>query len=304
MAKVKLVCGDCGNELSPQNKFCPKCGARIEEQTPSHQTESMRSSLTCEICGHPNAHAGAYCEACGAKLPGRRLTDDSTVEDTEQPAVRKQKRAQGKAETFHFQAWHYAAAAAVIGLLGFFVYLEVRRDTGSRTLPTSPLEQSAHSPHEPPKEILEAIERLEQQVKEDPGNAGAKLLLANALHDAGMHDPRWLPRAIEAYRTYLNTTPNDPNARVDLGICYFELGKLDSTRSGSLFSMAINEMESAMKTSPTHQPGAFNLGIVYLYAGNLKESNKWFKKAIELNPESNLGKRAKDILDQHAQAGS
>jgi tetratricopeptide (TPR) repeat protein len=303
MAKAKLVCGDCGNELSPGIQFCPKCGARIEGEAPSHQTESMRSSLTCEICGHLNTHTGAYCEACGAKLPGRKVTDDSTGQETSKPTAQKRKRTQEKAEPFSFQAWHYAAAAVVIGLLGFFVYLEVRRETGVSTPLTRPTEQSAQTSHEPPKEILEAIQRLEQQVKENPGNAGAKLLLANALHDAAMHNPQWLPRAIEAYRTYLNTTPNDPNARVDLGICYFELGKLDTTRSGSLFSMAINEMESAMKTSPTHQPGAFNLGIVYLYAGNLKESNKWFKKAIELNPESDLGKRAKDILDQHAQAG-
>ena len=95
----------------------------------------------------------------------------------------------------------------------------------------------------------------------------------------------------------------DPNARVDLGICYFELGKIDSTQSAALFSQAINEMESTLKNNPKHQPGAFNLGIVYLYSGDMKESNKWLQKTVELNPESDLGKRAKAILEQHNQAG-
>lgn len=138
-------------------------------------------------------------------------------------------------------------------------------------------------------------------MKENPNDAGSKLLLANALHDAGTHDAAYLPRAIEAYRSFLKAKPNDPNARVDLGICYFEVGKLDSTRAGEFFANAVKEMEAALKSDPKHQPGAFNLGIVQLYSGNFQESNKWFKKAVDLNPESDLGKRAKTILDQHSQ---
>ncbi len=303
MAKARLVCGDCGNELSPGDRFCPTCGANIEDGAVAAERESTSSGLSCEICGHLNTHAGPYCEACGAKLPGRKFSEPTSMEKSPSSSSQKKKIPHKKAETQRFQPWHYAAGTLVVALLGYFVSLELQRDTGGHvhTDVQVPATQGAASP--PPQEILDAIERLEKQVKENPTNDGAKLLLANALHDAGMRDPRMLPRAIEAYREYLKNKPTDPNARVDLGICYFELGKLDTTRSSSLFSMAINEMESAMKTSPTHQPGAFNLGIVYLYAGNVKESNKWFKKAIDVNPESDLGKRAKDILDQHAQAG-
>lgn len=301
MAKAKLVCGDCGNELSTGDKFCPTCGARIEDTaTPP---ESPSPSLTCEICGHRNTHTGAYCEACGAKLPGRNFSEPSPVEKSPSSPSQKKKIPYKKAAPLRFQAWHYAAGMLVLALLGYFIYLEFQRDTGGHVHTSVQVPSAQGSASEPPKEILDAIERLEAQVRENPTNDGAKLLLANALHDAGMHDPRMLPRAIETYKEYLKNKPNDPNARVDLGICYFELGKLDTTRSGALFSMAIAEMESAMKTAPTHQPSAFNLGIVYLYAGNLKESNKWFQKAIDLNPESDLGKRAKDILEQHTQAG-
>ncbi len=301
MATAKLVCSECGNELSRGDRFCPKCGARIDDGTP--QTKSTAASLTCEICGHVNTHTGAYCEACGAKLPGRTFGEPAPVEKSPASTSQKKKAISRNAQPFRFQPRHYAAGVFVIALLGYFIYLELQRDTGEHLHTGMQVPATQGSSSQPPKEILDAIERLETQVRDNPTNDGAKLLLANALHDAGMHDPRMLPRAIDAYKEYLKKKPDDPNARVDLGICYFELGKLDTTRKGSLFSMAISEMESAMKTSPTHQPGAFNLGIVYLYAGNVKESNRWFKKAIDLNPESDLGKRAKDILDQHAQAG-
>jgi tetratricopeptide (TPR) repeat protein len=192
-------------------------------------------------------------------------------------------------------------------LIGFFSYLELSREvpaTGSpQQLPPMQFPAMQNPATPPSKEILEAIERLEQTVKNAPTDAGAKLLLANALHDAGTHDGTYLPRAIASYKEYLKAKPGDPNARVDLGICYFELGKIDTTQTASLFSLAIGEMEATLKNNPKHQAGAFNLGIVYLYTGDMLQSNKWFLKAVELNPESDLGKRAKTIVEQHKQAG-
>jgi Tfp pilus assembly protein PilF len=58
-------------------------------------------------------------------------------------------------------------------------------------------------------------------------------------------------------------------------------------------------METVAKNSPTHQPAAFNLGIVNLHMGNLEESNKWFKRAVELDGSSELGMRAQNILQKH-----
>jgi hypothetical protein len=62
---------------------------------------------------------------------------------------------------------------------------------------------------------------------------------------------------------------------------------------------AVQEMELALKYRPDHQPAAFNLGIVHLTMGELETSNRWFSRAVELNPSSELGVRAKRILEQH-----
>jgi cytochrome c-type biogenesis protein CcmH/NrfG len=267
--------------------------------------------LTCEVCGHKNAHRGAYCEACGAKLPGR-VVGGHAVSSTNQKKkpipLRKNQSEKKQAPRLKLESWHYVVGAFILGLVGVFVYIELQRDYPTNVAqqqPSAPMRfPASQTPStSPTKEILDAIVRLEKTVKDNPNDAGAKLLLANALHDGAMHDGSMFPRAIEAYKKYLNVKPGDPNARIDLGICYFELGKIDSMQSANLFSMAISEMELTMKSNPKHQAGAFNLGIVYLWTGNMQESNRWLKKAVGLNAESDLGKRAKAILEQHNQAG-
>ena len=285
MASAARVCRSCGKDLSPGAKFCSHCGTQFGATTEDSNTPQT-STVTCTSCGHVNTHEETHCEACGAKLPGRAFQESRT------PTSRSKKSHPTKKEAgrFTFEPWHYIVAALALAVIGVFIYSESQR---------------AHPPavsqqQETPK-ALEAIERLETLVKENPNDVGSKLLLANALHDASMHDLRYLQRAIDAYITYLKIKPDDPNARVDLGICYFELGKIDSTNSAALLRRAIHEMEAAVKGSPNHQAGAFNLGIVQLFSGNFQESNRWFKKAIELNPESDLGKRAKTILEQHSQ---
>ena len=298
------VCSNCGNDLTAADKFCPQCGTPARPATPSGEGVAV-SPATCEICGHRNTHSGSFCEACGAKLAGRKT---SLPRERKSEGSKHQKPSKSNSGTSQkkFEPWHYGVGGLVLALAAFFVYMEFSREVPAKVglQQSMPLQLPGQQQATPPsKDILDAIARLEGTVKSNPNDAGARLLLANALHDAGTHDGTYFPRAIEAYKTYLVQSPGDPNARVDLGICYFELGKLDTTRSGNLFSLAIKEMETTLKANPKHQPGAFNLGVVYLYTGNMQQSNKWFSRAVELNPESDLGKRAKGILEQHNQAG-
>jgi hypothetical protein len=39
---------------------------------------------------------------------------------------------------------------------------------------------------------------------------------------------------------------------------------------------------------------------VTLNQGNLAQSNEWFKKAIAVNPNTQVGQRAQQILTQHS----
>ena len=62
---------------------------------------------------------------------------------------------------------------------------------------------------------------------------------------------------------------------------------------------AIAEMEAALKYQPKHQIAHLNLGIVNLSAKNLVASKEWFQKTVDIDPNSEAGKRAQELLTSH-----
>jgi Flp pilus assembly protein TadD len=185
-------------------------------------------------------------------------------------------------------AWQVISGVAVLALVAVLVYILIPRDQGGASRPVSAQQPQAAA-------SMAEITSLQQSVDANPGDTAARLRLANLLHDTGM-----LTRAIDNYAEYLKLEPKDPNARVDLGICYDQLALQDSVNAPRWFAMAVKEMQTAAENAPAHQPAAFNLGIVNLHMGNLEESNKWFKRAVELGRDTELGMRAQNILQQHS----
>ncbi|MBI3578440.1 MAG: tetratricopeptide repeat protein [Ignavibacteriales bacterium] len=130
------------------------------------------------------------------------------------------------------------------------------------------------------------IEEMERQIAANPNDSQAMLRLANFLQDNRFYD-----KAIKYYGSYLEKNPKDTNARVDFGICFFDLGKLGEAQK---------QMELALKTDPKHQVAHLNLGIVNLRAGKMKEANEWFKRAVDLGPTTSAGQQAQQFLNQHS----
>ncbi len=65
---------------------------------------------------------------------------------------------------------------------------------------------------------LSEINNLEQIVANNPADLSSLLTLANLQQDAGMFE-----KAITNYKKYLEVNPSDPDARIDMGVCYFSL---------------------------------------------------------------------------------
>jgi cytochrome c-type biogenesis protein CcmH/NrfG len=290
MVMANVVCRECGAALSKDNKFCPQCGTKVEDQVGSLRSSGVR----CKVCGHDVDATASFCESCGAALKGTPAKPKR--------APQKSTRTGGtKARTgFSYEPWQVITGALVVLLLAFFVYTELTRQQPQQ----KPSVQAQGSPTMPSAATMGEIDQLQRAVDANPNDHASLIRLANILHDAGMHNPLFLNRAINAYAKYLVLKPTDPDARVDMGICYFEMARIDTVNAASLFSRAIREMETAVKANPTHQPASFNLGIVNLNAGNMEESLKWFKKAVEIDANSDLGKKAKDMLEQHSFQGS
>ena len=251
MAHARLVCSECGAELSVVDAICPGCGAAIERKQVKSRAERAKSPPTVPV-SEPRKREGS---------PQR------------------------------FEPWQVVAGVAVVALVAFFVYTELQREHAG----VQPVAQQQAPPAMMQQAPRVNLAPLEQAVAANPKDADALLRLGNGLHDNGAY-----ARAIEVYERYLAIEPGNPDARVDMGICYYELGTADSAGGARLFDTAKKEMELALKKRPDHQPAAFNLGVVSLAMGDLESSNRWFRRAVELNPSSGMGREAKRILEQHS----
>ncbi len=132
---------------------------------------------------------------------------------------------------------------------------------------------------------MNLMNELESKIKLNPNDFKSLLELAHLKNDSGLYEA-----AIQNYKTYLGNNPKDADARVDMGVCYFNLQD---------FENAIKEMETALKYVPNHQIAHLNLGVVNLSAGNIEKSKEWLKKAYDLNPTSDVGKKAEQLLHNH-----
>ena len=289
MAVAKLVCGDCGSEISPRDAFCPTCGARIEKGEVTAPAE-----IICPACGHRNPGRSEICESCGAGLPGTSERPKGGARPEKKPQ-KKREPGSARQEGRRYEPWQVVSGIAVLAFVGYLVYVQITEKNPSSVAISSPLPGTTlNAPLLTPNKGKVDLTPLEQAVKANPNDPTAILRLANALQDNGV-----FPRAIEAYKKYLAMRPKDADARTDLGMTYFQYAQIDTAKGMMLFQQAASEMEAAFASSPRHQTSAFNLGVVNLHMGNLEESNKWFMKAVEIDKNSDLGIRAQKILTQH-----
>ena len=304
MAVARLVCGDCGGPLAAGDVRCPSCGASIEKESPAAAPvpeAAPVAPVACASCGQTNPGDAEFCSSCGARLSSPSLRQAQRGEKS--PRAAKPARDAGRQSqprpgkrneaTRRFDPWQIVSVVAVLALLGYGAFLLIDHEKPASSSPSLPPEGGS-----PLGEIMARnvdLTPLEDAVRANPDDAGARLRLANALEDTHQYD-----RAIGEYRSYLKAKPKDPDARTDLGICYFQKALADSTNRGTLFHDAAAEMEQAFTTAPRpHQPSAFNLGIVYLHMNQMGDADRWFRKVVSIDAGSELGKRAQNMLSQH-----
>ena len=286
----RITCRACGNGLDPSERFCSSCGAEIEWSQsvpqvvpPKPDSRSIpasgRAQEICPLCGHASRTGAASCESCGAVLgqPSGQAARGKKPEHSVKPAKAPPLKA--------LQSWKLTFGLAII-LIAVVVVLKNTRGG-------NPHEESGVSPNA--ANLIQEIESVQKTVDANPNDAPSILRLANLLHDV-----KFFPKAIMAYERYLQLNPSNADARVDLGISYFELSFTDSTRSAEYLQSAKTELEKALSYAPRHQLANFNLGIVSFHTGDIEKALDYFKKCIEIDPNSETGRRAQQFLSQHS----
>ncbi|MBE0644817.1 MAG: tetratricopeptide repeat protein [Bacteroidetes bacterium] len=254
----------------------------------------------CASCGSANAHDALICDICGHDLTVKMEVVESTAEAApaaapsapaktapKAPLAKPKKKSSGKAgakspasdPVFSTMQWVAITIAAFI--LGGVITASLLPSTESGQ--GSVQDEGTMTQGAQPD--LQRLNATKAALDANPNDPAAILAYANALHDASMTD-----QAIVQYKSYLSKNADDPDARVDLGICYFEKQE---------FALAIEEMERAVTDHPDHQLGTYNLGIVNLNAGNKEKAREWFTKARDMDPNSPHGKNAAQLLSEH-----
>lgn len=193
---------------------------------------------------------------------------------------------------------HLFAIAAIVASIALIVYL-----TRQPSAPEQATEHEGHVQNEDEQhshdiaqmESMKAeINRLENVIKENPSDIEALLNLAHLYQDSGN-----LSKSIETYNEYLVHNPKNADARIDLGVSYYQMAFEDTLKRKEYFDTAISTMQEALKYSPKHVLGHFNLGIVNWQNGNSEKATFWFNKCIALDSSSSVAQKAKEILQQH-----
>lgn len=136
-------------------------------------------------------------------------------------------------------------------------------------------------------QLQKEITVLEQQVKENPKNAGVWAKLGHNYFDTNQVD-----KAIAAYNKHLELKPDNADVWTDLGVMYRRAGKPQE---------ALKAFGRAGAIDPNHQTCRFNIGVVYLHdlndpAGALKA----WEELVKINPGalSPSGQSMKVMVEQ------
>lgn len=291
-------CPECGFKLKGDFAFCPNCGFKITKKNEEANIENSDKPdliLICDNCGEENNvfnnSAGFVCSYCGMKLKNSsaKNTKTSNLLSSEEP--QKKIKIKNKKTNKNFSDSKILSSKIIFSITGgaFLGSLLILIFSGILNKPAlnqsnfTNQNQAANSGVD--LNSLNKINELEAILKANPDDDETLLQLAHLQNDSHFYN-----KAIKNYSKYLIKHPENPDARIDMGVCYYSLGD---------YKTAISEMEKALKYSPKHQIGHLNLGIVNLTAGNIEKSKEWLRKAIEINPNSEVGKRAKELLELH-----
>ena len=286
-------CAECGFKIEGEFKFCPNCGSQINSgmRPRSSMTKNSEDIIICKNCGEENPVENSDCFSCGIPLKGNKIKKNDLTRseakgnDSNQSSRKNisdnQKIIKEEKVLDNKKILIISSTILVI----FIIALALSGVFGSEVKQNITQVDNQSSESGVNLANLEEINELEKKVNANPDDLESALHLAHLLQDSGMFE-----RAISNYKKYLVKHPENADARVDMAICFYNMG--DNTT-------AINEMETALKYQPKHQIAHLNLGIVNLTAKNIEASKEWFRKTAELDPNSEAGKRAQELLTSH-----
>jgi tetratricopeptide (TPR) repeat protein len=271
----KKVCQSCGFISFKDEVICSECGAKISNDILPEINKVTDGLLICKNCGFGNEQSFNYCGKCGESLMNLKVKNNSS-----KPVQKK------------YEKKIPLTTKLAYGILGLFVIL-VSIITFINKNSSFPVETANAMDNrgevskqiQAPKIDMMRLSELNMNLDKNPADKNSLLGIANLYHDANNH-----LQAISYYKKYLALEEKNADARIDMAICCFLSGDNET---------AITEINNALKFSPLHQKAYYNLGIISMSSGKVKESMEYFQKCYELDPKTEAGIQSMDFINQH-----
>jgi len=187
-----------------------------------------------------------------------------------------------------FNTNYFIIIVAILVILGFIILYFSGSFSSvniSKQMNGNQLQQNNVTQQTSDLSALNEIQNLEKLLKQNPNDFDTLLKLSHLLNDSGFYN-----KAIKSYKKYLERFPNNVDVIIDMGVCYYQLQNYDT---------AISTMLSGLEINPNHQIANFNLGIIYSAKGQHNKAIEYWRKAYKINPNSDIGIKAKNLLDNH-----
>jgi DNA-directed RNA polymerase subunit M/transcription elongation factor TFIIS len=281
-------CSECGFKLDGEFKFCPNCGSKINLDAGSaSESRITTSKLICKNCGEENPTENTVCFSCGVPLS---VNKNKSVTRTSKKKINDEVGFDSKGSKGISNEEKVLDNKKILTISSVIIFVFIVALIASGVVDSGVTQNVSPVMDQAPVSNIdmadmEEINQLEATVTANPDDMESTLHLSHLLQDSGFYE-----KAITYYQKYLEKSPENADARVDMAICFYNLTD---------YNTAIMEMEKAIEYQPEHQIAYLNLGIVNLSAQNISDSKEWFKKTVELDPNSEAGKRAQELLNNH-----
>jgi cytochrome c-type biogenesis protein CcmH/NrfG len=181
----------------------------------------------------------------------------------------------------------FAVSGAFFGLLVGWILGTQQAGPSAAVSPaavqTSAAAQAQDAP--PPKPVdPERVRTLETAASASSSDPTPRIQLGNLYFDAEHY-----PEAIRWYEQALQIDPKNVNVSTDLGVSYYYTNQPDR---------ALTQFDRSLAVDPSHAKTLLNVGIVRAFGKqDLKGASEAWEKVVQLSPDSQEGRAAKQALD-------
>jgi cytochrome c-type biogenesis protein CcmH/NrfG len=185
---------------------------------------------------------------------------------------------------FNIKYFYLILGLVVVGMIAYFVVSKEVEKSNKNNMPDDEIHRNLmqQRSQQMDKEILAKIDSLKKIVDQNPKDTIALNHLGFFLLQAHKFD-----EAEKYFENLLKLSPERVDVMNVLAEMNFNLQKFDKSE---------NYLKKILSLEKNNEVAMYNLGVVYVMQGKKDDARKTWSEIVKRNPDSDLGKMAKESL--------